>query len=147
VDLAARCADAGEMRGRQQRGLSQDARNRRMRALAGRAARAIGDGDEIGSERRQPVDGFPQALFHLLGLRREELEGDRRPFRRVSIRRGISHGGAKSRGTGLASLGAAKIGQTWWLIQPTIVGKLPNINVIYPLYSEFFQCWAKRYIL
>jgi len=37
VDLAARGADAGQMRGRQQVGLAQDAADGRMGALAGRA--------------------------------------------------------------------------------------------------------------
>src|SRR4051794_30578642 len=47
-----------------------------MRALAGRAAGAVGDGDEVGLERSQPRDRFPQRLLHLLAFRREEFEGD-----------------------------------------------------------------------
>ena len=47
VDFAARGADAGQMRGRQQIGFGQDAGDGGMGALAGRSARAIGHGDEI----------------------------------------------------------------------------------------------------
>src|SRR6266849_6520042 len=83
VDLAARRADAGQMRGRQQLGFSQDAGNGGMGALAGRTAGAIGHGDEIGCERRKTLDRLPQAALHLLGLRREELERDRRGFNRA----------------------------------------------------------------
>ena len=85
VDLAARGADAGQMRGRQQRGLAEDAGDGGMGALAGRSAGAIGHRDEIRRERRQPVDGLPQVLLHLLGLRREELEGDRRLSRAMPV--------------------------------------------------------------
>ena len=83
VDLAARGADAGQMRGRRQLGFVQDAGDGGMGALAGRAAGAVGHRDEVGRERRQPLDGVPQAALHLLGLRREELEGDRRRFQRA----------------------------------------------------------------
>jgi hypothetical protein len=47
VDLAARRANAGQMRGRQQVGLSQDTGDGGMGALAGRSAGAIGNGDEV----------------------------------------------------------------------------------------------------
>ena len=53
VDLVARGADAGEMRGGLDRGLAQDARDGGMGALAGRAAGAIGHGDEIRAQRRE----------------------------------------------------------------------------------------------
>ena len=76
VDLLAGRGDAGEMRGRRQRGLGQDALDGRVGALARRAAGAVGHRDEIGLERRQPRDRLPQRLLHLLGLRREELERD-----------------------------------------------------------------------
>ncbi len=96
VDLALRRADAGQMRGRDQAGLFQDAGDGGMGALAGRAAGAIGHRDEVGAERRQPLDGLPQAALHLLGLRREELEGDRGRFQRaVPVGRGgrnLGHG-------------------------------------------------------
>src|ERR1700687_6165653 len=110
VDLAARRADAGQMRGRQKVGLSEDAGDGGMGALPGRSAGAIGDRDEIGRERRETLDGLPQAALHLLRLRREELERDRRGFRRaVSIRRGgrnLGHGTTNSthlRSSGLAA--------------------------------------------
>src|SRR5258705_7259431 len=83
VDLAARGANAGQMRGRQEIGLGEDAGNGGMSALAGRAAGAIGHGNEIRGERRETLDGLPQALLHLLGLRRKELEGDRGRFERA----------------------------------------------------------------
>ena len=90
VDLAARGADAGQMRGRDQAGLVQDAGDGGMGALAGRTAGAIGHRDEIRRQRRQPVDGVPQALLHLLGLRREKLKGDRQA---ISARGGPSVAG------------------------------------------------------
>ena len=76
VDLVAGRRHAGQMRRRRERGLGQDALDGRVRALARRAAGAVGDRDEVGRERRQPRDRFPQRLLHLLGLRREELERD-----------------------------------------------------------------------
>ena len=47
VDLVARRGDAGEMRRRRQRGLGEDALDGRVRALAGRAAGAVGHRDEV----------------------------------------------------------------------------------------------------
>src|SRR5262249_11982303 len=76
VDLLAGRGDAGEMSRRGERSLRQDALDGRVRALARGAARAVGDRDEIRLERRKAGDRVPQRLFHLLGLRREELEGD-----------------------------------------------------------------------
>src|SRR5215467_13922773 len=64
------------MRGGRERGLVEDTLDGRVRALAGRAAGAVSDRHEARGERRQPRDRFPQRLVHLLGLRREELEGD-----------------------------------------------------------------------
>src|SRR5262249_61997797 len=75
VDLLAGRGDAGEMGRRDERGLRQDALDGRMRALARGAARAVGDRDEIRLERRKAGDRGPQRLFHLLGLRRGELDG------------------------------------------------------------------------
>ncbi len=46
------------------------------RALAGRPTGAIGHRHEGRVQRRQALDGVPQGALHLLGLRREELEGD-----------------------------------------------------------------------
>src|SRR5216684_3770620 len=66
VDLAARSPNAGQMRGRQQVGFSQDAGDGGMGALSGRSAGAIGHRYEIGREWRQPLDGVPQAALHLL---------------------------------------------------------------------------------
>ena len=47
IDLGARRRDAGEMRRRRQRGLGEDALDRRVGALARRAAGAVGHRDEI----------------------------------------------------------------------------------------------------
>ena len=64
------------MRGRRERGLRQDAPHGRMRALARRAAGAVGHRDEIRRKRREPRDRLPEILLHLLGLGRKELERD-----------------------------------------------------------------------
>jgi len=88
VDVALGRGDAGEMRGRSQFGFTENPRDGRMGALAGRAARAVGDGDEIRIERRQPGDDVPQAALHLFRLRRKELERDRRAFLCPGIRCG-----------------------------------------------------------
>ena len=74
VDLGAGRGDASEMRRRRQHGLGEDAFHRRVGALARRAAGAIGDGNEIRLERRQPADRLPQRLFHLRGLGRKEFK-------------------------------------------------------------------------
>ena len=83
IDLAARGTDAGQMRGRGQAGLGQDAGDGGMGALAGRSAGAIGHRDEVGRQRRQPVDGVPQAALHLLGFGRKELKGNGGEFLRA----------------------------------------------------------------
>src|SRR6185369_6262059 len=51
-------------------------RHRRVGALAGRAARAIGHRDKAWGQRFERLDRFPQRLFHLLGLGRKEFEAD-----------------------------------------------------------------------
>src|SRR5665213_1920784 len=56
VDLATGMADASEMRGRLEAGFLDDALDGVMRALARAAARAIGDRDEGGGQRLQPLD-------------------------------------------------------------------------------------------
>ncbi len=67
------------MRRRRQQRFGQDALDRRMGALAGRAAGAVGHRDEIRRQRRQPRDRLPQRLLHLRRLRREEFERDMQP--------------------------------------------------------------------
>jgi hypothetical protein len=74
VDLGAAGADAGQVRGRLQRGLVEDPLDGAVGALAGRAPGAVGHRDEGRVQRGQTGDRLPQALFHLLGLRRKELE-------------------------------------------------------------------------
>ena len=57
---------------------AEDALDRGVRALARRAAGAIGDRDEVRLQRREPRDRLPQRLLHLRGLRRKEFERDAR---------------------------------------------------------------------
>ncbi len=96
VDLATRGAHAGQMRGRQQVGLSQDAGDGGMGALPRRSAGAIGHRDEIGRQRRETFYRLKQAAFHLLRLGREELERDVRGFgRAVRGGRNLGHGNHK----------------------------------------------------
>ena len=82
INLRAGRGDAGEMRRRRQHGLGEDALDRRVGALARRAAGAIGHRDEIGLKRRQPRDRFPQRLLHFRGLGRKEFERDANAPRR-----------------------------------------------------------------
>ena len=53
-------------------------------ALARRAARAIGHGDEAGAEWREALHGPPEAFGHRIVLRREELEGNAK-LRRLDL--------------------------------------------------------------
>src|SRR5436190_16616904 len=74
VDFLAAGADAGQVRGRLERGLFKDALDRAVGPLARGAAGAVGHRHEGWIERLEPVDRGPQGLFHRLGLRGEELE-------------------------------------------------------------------------
>ena len=76
VDLAARGADAGQMRRGLHRRFAHDALDRRMGALARRAAGAIGDRDETGLSGSSRSIASHKVRLHLLGLGREELERD-----------------------------------------------------------------------
>ncbi len=152
VDLAARRADAGQMRGRRQAGLGQDAGDGGMGALAGRPAGAIGHRHETGRERRQPLDGVPQAALHLLGLGRKELKGDRRLLQRaVAVRRGgrnLGHGTTNSTSIlpgwtdGRSSRRGAKISERGLLKQPITDGKLPNFCRIHEIIVHVCSGWA-----
>ena len=93
IDVLARRCDAGQMRGRRQRRLRENALDRRVRALARRAAGAVGDRDEIRRQRRQPLDRLPQDLFHLRRLRREEFE---RHLDAAALAAGETAGAARS---------------------------------------------------
>ena len=64
------------MRRRRQHGFGENALDRRVGALARRAAGAVGHRDEIRLERREPCDRFPERLLHLRGFRREKFERD-----------------------------------------------------------------------
>src|SRR5665213_2550324 len=68
-------------------------------------ARAIGHRDEIGRKRRQALDGVPQAVLHLRGLGREELERDRGRLQRVvAVWRGnLGHDTTNSTGNPLGT--------------------------------------------
>ena len=60
-----------------QRRLAHEAGDRRVRALARRAAGAVGHRDELAAAAARAARiARPQRLLHLLRLRREELEGD-----------------------------------------------------------------------
>ena len=85
IDLGAGRGDASQVRRRRQHGLGEDALDGGVGALARRAAGAIGDGDEIRLERRQPADRLPQRLLHLRGFRRKEFERHADAARRAGI--------------------------------------------------------------
>jgi hypothetical protein len=132
VDLAARRADAGQMRGRDQAGLGQDAGDGGVGAFPRRSAGAIGHRDESGCQRRETLDGLPQISLHLLGLRREELKGDRRRFWRVVPiwygGRNLGHGTTNSthfRTDVRLSCDATKYAERSWPNSPSSVGSCP----------------------
>src|SRR5690242_12217227 len=81
VDLALGGGDAGEMGGGLDAGLLLEPHHRLVRALAGRAAGAVGHGEESGLERRETLDRLPQGALGRLGLGRRELERDLQPLR------------------------------------------------------------------
>src|SRR5207247_4068937 len=98
----------------QQAGLSQDAGDARMGTLTGRTAGAVGHRNKGGGQRRKPLDGFPQAAFHLLGLRREEFKGNggrlqrAMPFWRGG--RNLGHGATNS---------TYSVSMSWALVGPS----------------------------
>src|ERR1700676_2831803 len=59
VDLAARRANAGQMRGRQKPGFRRNAGDGGMGAFAARPPRAISYRYEVGRERCETLDGLP----------------------------------------------------------------------------------------
>ena len=76
VDLIACRRNASEMGRRYECSLGQNAFDRAVGAFTSGAARAISHGDEMGPQRRQPRNRFPQCAFHLLGLGWKEFERD-----------------------------------------------------------------------
>src|SRR5690606_27425027 len=66
---------------RRHRGLTGDPRGDAHGAILAGATGAVGDGDELGLERRQVVERAPQLRLALVVLGREELERDRGPVR------------------------------------------------------------------
>ena len=73
-DLAARGADAGEVRCAGERRVALDARHELVSALARGAVRAVGYRNEARSQGRQALDGVPQDRRHRRIRRREEFE-------------------------------------------------------------------------
>jgi hypothetical protein len=72
-------AHACQVRNGRQLGFAFDADNEVVRALAGRTARPVGHRYERRLELLQRRDRAEQLLARLVGLRREELEAERRP--------------------------------------------------------------------
>ena len=73
-DLLPRGADACQVWRRRQRRFAQDAHDDVVRALAGRAVRAVGDRHEARPKRCQALHGGPQRLLHGGIARWKELE-------------------------------------------------------------------------
>jgi hypothetical protein len=76
VHVLFRGRNAGEVRSGLEMRFLYEPRDRGVGALAGGAAGAIGDGDELRIKGSETLDGGPERRLHLRGLRREELEGD-----------------------------------------------------------------------
>src|SRR3546814_21110829 len=74
IDLGLGRLDTRQVRGGGERRLALDARDRGVRALARRAARAIAHRHETRAERRQPLDRLPQGSFHPPALGREAFD-------------------------------------------------------------------------
>ena len=74
VDLLARRADAGQMRGRGQLGFLDDPLDGGVGALAGRTAGAVGHRHEARMQRSERLDRLPQRRRHRVALRRKEFE-------------------------------------------------------------------------
>ena len=91
ADFVLRRADAGQMRGGLHRRFAHEPRDGRVRALAGRAAGAVGDRDEVRVERLEPLRRLPEVRLHLRRLRREELEGDANGRAGSAQRNGLGH--------------------------------------------------------
>src|SRR5262249_38814298 len=147
-DLAARGADAGQVRGRDKARLAEDAGDGRVRALAGRTAGAVGHRNEIGGKRRQPVDRLPEIALHLLRLGRKKLERDLWRFEHaLPIGRGNGKLGHDARNN-LGKCGQqayraeTKISQTQTTKQPIRLGKLPTIGSNLIFSALFLSDWA-----
>ena len=74
VNLGAIRADAGQMRGCGQGCLTRYTFHSRMCTLACRSISAVRDRNESRLQRGKSLNGFPQGLIHLFGVRRKELE-------------------------------------------------------------------------
>ena len=73
-DLAARGADAGEVRCARERGVALDARHDVVGAFARGAVRAVSHRHEARCQRREALDGVPQDRLHRRVRWREEFE-------------------------------------------------------------------------
>ena len=78
VHLRAGGTNAGQVCGRGQLRLADNAGDRRVGTGLGAAARAVSDGNEARRQRFQPPDTGPELGLQRLGTRREELEGKQR---------------------------------------------------------------------
>ena len=77
-DLFGRVTHAGQVRDRLDRGVAHEAADRRTGVGAVFAARAVGDGHEVGAHAQQLVDRVPEGLFQGGLARGHDLEGQER---------------------------------------------------------------------
>ena len=97
-DFVSARAHAGQVSHGKEGGLLGDLLRDAHGAIAGRAAGAVGDRDEARTQRLQVSDGLPQSCLSLIGLRREQLEGEgtltlgQSAAQGQAIRRGLRHG-------------------------------------------------------
>ncbi|CAK0745228.1 hypothetical protein WCLP8_1550005 [uncultured Gammaproteobacteria bacterium] len=90
IDLRAGGRDAGQMRGGDQAGFALNSGHGGVSPFPGRPPGTIGNGHKRWCQRRKTQHGLPQALLHLFGFGRKELETDRRQ-RRIGFLAGIDH--------------------------------------------------------
>ena len=74
LGLVAGRADAGEVRGRQQRRFREDPLDRAVGALARASAGAVGNGYEARGQWLESLDRAPEGLLHFRSPGRKELE-------------------------------------------------------------------------
>ena len=75
IDFILAGADTGQVRSGIDTGIGLDLGDHAQRALARRTAGAVGHRDKARLERSKLVDRVPEALFHCVGLGREEFKG------------------------------------------------------------------------
>ena len=77
-DFFGRVTHAGQVRDRLDRGVTHEAADRRAGVRAVLAARAVGDGHEIGAHAQQLIDRVPEGFFQGGLARGHDLEGQKR---------------------------------------------------------------------